>query len=101
VCVVRAFHLERPIYDPTRPDLRLLYTCADDEHCTVRAAVVFRAAQHALVVIRSLAAANLLSHFLTVVAIAAPSRHNPAYTQSYSLCRAAGNGSTELTGHLN
>ena len=45
MCVVRAFHLERPIYDPTRPDLRLLYTCADDEHCTVRAAVVFRAAR--------------------------------------------------------
>ena len=57
--------------------------------------------QHSLVVIRSLAAANLLSHFLTVVAIAAPSRHNPAYTQLYSLCRTAGNGSTELTGHLN
>ena len=65
--------------------------------CALRLCVV----QHALVVIRSLAATNLLSHFLTIVAIAAPSRHNPTYAQLYSLCRTAGNGSTELTGHLN
>jgi len=62
--------------------------------CALRLCVV----QHALVVIRSLAAATLLSHFLTIVAIAAPSV-NPTYAQLYSLCRTAGSGSTELTGH--